>query len=81
MNIMAWLLTGCIAAIAISLRMHELQRQRLLVDTVFGGLGGLLAGAVAVPVERWLSFDTDLQGLAAAAVGTAAALTIAHLRV
>lgn len=74
MNMVLWLATCALLALVVSFRAPALRRERLLVDAAAAGLGAWFAGAAAVPVTHWLSFETDWTGLAVAAGGAAVML-------
>ena len=80
MNLMLWLVIGALLALAASFRALALRRQRLLGEAILSASGALMAGAIVVPADRWLSFDTDWLGLVAAAFGAAVMLLFAALR-
>lgn len=80
MNLVLWLATSSLIALLASFRAEQLCRQRLLADVMLTGLGAVVAGLITVPMSRWLSFDTDWPGIAAAAAGALAMLALARLR-
>lgn len=79
MNLFLWLMTGALMAIGFSFLSPMLCLQRLIINVVFGDIGALVGGAIAVPSQDWSSFTTDWLGLAAAALGALAMLAIANV--
>jgi uncharacterized membrane protein YeaQ/YmgE (transglycosylase-associated protein family) len=74
MNMVLWLATGALLALAASFPAAALRRERLLVDVAAAGIGAWVGGAALVPATHWLSFETDWTGIAAAAGGAAVML-------
>ncbi|MDN3921534.1 hypothetical protein [Roseateles violae] len=80
MNLVLWASTGALIGLLANWRETSLALRHLLTDAVFGGVGALCGGMLALPAERWFAAETSWSGLLAAAVGAMLMLALAHLR-